>query len=311
MQDDSDAARLERLVETIDARATLRRTWSLRGGISSRMTVLEFALDDSELRRVVLRRPDGALHENPLAAANEFRLLRSLKRVGLPTPAPRLLDESGALFPAPYLVIDYIDGAPDFAANRRDAMAQLASHLVAIHRVELVGTELELLPVYAPRFIHQRDREYPDASLGAARIRDELTRNWAARPKNRPALLHGDYWPGNILWKDGKLVGVVDWEESCIGDPISDLAITRLDLLWAFGVQKMQEFTELYASTSGFDLTDLPYWDLDAALRPVFNMHEWAAAWPGLDRPDITEATMRADHRQFVAWAFDALRVAG
>lgn len=274
------------------------------------MTVLEFVVGNAT-QRVVLRQPEGALHENPLAVANEFRLLRLLKSAGLPTPTPLLVDESGDLLPAPYLVIEYIDGASDFATlNRREALTQLAAHLAAIHRVDFVDTELELLPAYVPRFVHQRDSAYPDGSLGAAGIRDALNRTWQPRPKNRPALLHGDYWPGNVLWKDGMLVGIVDWEESCIGDPIADLAITRLDLLWAFGVTPMQEFTELYASASGFDVSDLPYWDLDAALRPVFNIHEWAIAWPDLDRPDVTEATMRADHRRFVARAFDALREA-
>ena len=30
---------------------------------------------------------------------------------------------------------------------------------------------------------------------------------------NRPVLLHGDFWPGNILWRDGRLVAVIDWEK--------------------------------------------------------------------------------------------------
>ena len=25
-------------------------------------------------------------------------------------------------------------------------------------------------------------------------------------------LLHGYLWPGNLLWQDGRLVAVVDWE---------------------------------------------------------------------------------------------------
>ena len=74
----------------------------------------------------------------------------------------------------------------------------------------------------------------------------------------------------NQLSNDGgDLVGVVDWEEACIGDPLADLAIARLDLLWAFGLEPMRAFTGRYAALSGLDLYDLPLWDLDAALRPV------------------------------------------
>jgi aminoglycoside phosphotransferase (APT) family kinase protein len=110
-----------------------------------------------------------------------------------------------------------------------------------------------------------------------------------------------------VLWNGRRLVGVVDWEEACLGDPIADVAIARLEMLWAFGLEPMRVFTQRYATLSGFDLADLPYWDLDAALRPVFNLDEWAAGWPELGRPDVTEATMRAGHRTFVDLAFDAL----
>jgi aminoglycoside phosphotransferase (APT) family kinase protein len=309
MRDAADAARFARVVAALDPTAVLRRTWSLRGGISSRMTVLEMMFPDGGTQRMVLRQPDGALRGNPRAAANEFLLLQRLRAAGLPTPAPQLLDESTELFPAPYLVIEYIDGAPELSPpNVLQPMTQFASRLVVIHRVEPARAGLAFLPTYTPRFIHQRDARYPDDSLRAAHIRDVLTRAWPSRSRNRLVLLHGDYWPGNVLWKDGRIVGVVDWEEACVGEPIVDLAIARLDMLWAFGIERMHEFTNDYRTESGFDLTDLPYWDLDAALRPVFNIGEWAAGWPGFGRPDVTEATMRAGHRQFVNQAFDALR---
>jgi aminoglycoside phosphotransferase (APT) family kinase protein len=127
------------------------------------------------------------------------------------------------------------------------------------------------------------------------------------RATNGIALLHGDYWPGNVLWKNGALVGVIDWEDSQLGDPIADLAISRLDVLWAFGEGAMHELTACYQRTANIDLTDLPYWDLDAALRPVCNIAEWASSWHELGRPDVTEATLREGHRQFVAQALDAL----
>ena len=37
-------------------------------------------------------------------------------------------------------------------------------------------------------------------------------------------LVHGDYWPGNLLWQRGRLTGVVDWEEPRLGDPSRDVA---------------------------------------------------------------------------------------
>lgn len=294
---------LARVVAAIDPAAVLRRTWPLSGGISSRMTVLELVGANGQLRQLVLRQPEGALHGDPKAAANEFHLLAHLNVVGLPTPAPVILDESGELISSPYLVVEYIDGASDLIpANPNDAMAQLATQLLRIHRVDCNAAALEFVPAYVPRFVHQRDSNYPDASLGAQRIRDALATAGPARTNNPNVLLHGDYWPGNVLWKNATIVGVIDWEEACLGDPLTDLSIARLDILWAFGSGAMHEFTRRYRIDSGFDMRNLPYWDLDAALRPVFNIGEWASTG------DVTEATMRAGHQWFVDQAFAALR---
>jgi aminoglycoside phosphotransferase (APT) family kinase protein len=112
--------------------------------------------------------------------------------------------------------------------------------------------------------------------------------------------LHGDYWPGNILWKDGRLAAVIDWEDARVGDPLDDLANCRLEFLWTLGVDAMNEFTERYKSQTSIDCTNLPYWDLVAALRPCGKLSTW-----GLDA--AVEQQMRNRHRSFVDEAITAL----
>jgi aminoglycoside phosphotransferase (APT) family kinase protein len=89
-------------------------------------------------------------------------------------------------------------------------------------------------------------------------------------------LLHGDFWPGNLLWNDGELVGVLDWEEAEIGDPLVDVAVSRLDLLWAFGEEAMDTFTRRYRKQTRLDWRNLARWDLLVALRPMSNLERWA-----------------------------------
>jgi len=45
-------------------------------------------------------------------------------------------------------------------------------------------------------------------------IRNALLASWPPAQVSDPVVLHGDYWPGNVLWRDGRLVGVIDWEEA-------------------------------------------------------------------------------------------------
>jgi aminoglycoside phosphotransferase (APT) family kinase protein len=147
-----------------------------------------------------------------------------------------------------------------------------------------------------------------DDPLEEGRIRKALEPVWPLPPAHEPVLLHGDFWPGNILCREGRIAAVIDWEEAKLGDRLSDVAMSRLDLLWAFGIDAMRDFTAHYRAMTAVDLVNLPYWDLYAALRPVSNIAEWAGAWSELGRTDITEASMRAGHKEFITQAFEKLR---
>ncbi|MFP6745534.1 MAG: aminoglycoside phosphotransferase family protein, partial [Alphaproteobacteria bacterium] len=125
---------------------------------------------------------------------------------------------------------------------------------------------------------------------------------------NPRTLLHGDFWPGNILWKDGQLVAVIDWEDATRGDPLSDLAISRLDLRMIYGVDAMTAFTSRYETAAATDTTALPTWDLYAALRSAPHIDDWGEDWSDLGLDDITVDSMKAAYRSFVEEAFDSIR---
>lgn len=293
--------------------AMLKRTWQLAGGISAMMTALELAYPDGRTLRMIVRRPSTAtLKRDPHAAANEYNMLELAQSLGLRTQAPLLLDRNGTIFPAPYLVLEYIDGEPQFApADTRAMMRQLARQLAAIHHAEYARFDVSFLHVQAAGDPGASPARL-NRSLDEARIRAALG---AVRPlrRNAPALLHGDYWPGNILWRDGILAAVIDWEDAMLGDPLADLAIARLELVWIFGVDAMDTFTEHYRACISIDYSDLAYWDLVAALRFVrlagADLAAWAAFFEPFGRPDITEQSIRAHYSYFTAQAFTQLMV--
>jgi aminoglycoside phosphotransferase (APT) family kinase protein len=207
----------------------------------------------------------------------------------------------------------YIDGQPDFAPAKPDDFAwQMAGQLVRIHALDGSGADLSFLPRLGEEgsAMHQPPTQL-DASLQEGRIRDRLQAAWPFSRHNAPALLHGDYWPGNILWQAGRLSAVIDWEDAKVGDPLADLAISRLDLLWIYGREMMDAFTGHYLAGTAIDTRSLPYWDLYAALRLVrlagADLRGWAAFFHPYGRQDITEQSIRAYYQFFVAQALQKL----
>ncbi|MCL5999767.1 MAG: phosphotransferase family protein, partial [Chloroflexi bacterium] len=119
--------KFEQVVQTIVPHSKLLRTW---------------------------RRPGAAtLKQNPHAAQDEFRLLQMTQSLGLATPTPYYLDPSSRIFATPYLVVEYIEGKPEFTpAHLADCMLQTATHLTRIHRVDGSHLDLSFLPKQAQGF---------------------------------------------------------------------------------------------------------------------------------------------------------------
>jgi len=279
----------------------LLRAWPLAGGVSAQVTALEIALPDGAVTKAVVRQHGGVdLAQNPEIAADEFRLLRTLHAAGLPVPEPYYLDRSDEVLPMPYLVLEHVEGQtilePD---DLDDYLRQLATLLAAIHRVP-VPDEAFSFPPRLGRGFGERPTVL-DHSLGEGRIREALESAWPLRTLNEEALLHGDFWPGNVLWQDGRIAAVIDWEDARRGDPLADVGNARLEILWALGLEAMRCFTEIYSEiATAVDWTYLAYWDLCAALRPAGKLSGW-----GLD--ETTEKDMRDKHRWFVEQALEHL----
>lgn len=299
-----DAKKFVQVVHKIDPHSTLLHAWTLTGGLSAQVAAIEIEQTNGETKKLVVRRHGEVdLQHNPQIAADEFRLLQQLYMAGLATPQPYYLDQSGEIFPTPYLVMEYIEGQTEFApARMSDFIQQFATHLASIHEVDCSQMDVSFLPQQAQRYARkvQNRPATVDKSLDEGHIRDVLEVAWPVPQHNSSALLHGDYWPGNVLWNDGQLVAVIDWEDAEIGDPLADIANSRLELLWAFGNEAMQSFTECYQALTTLDFTNLPYWDLWAALRPAFCIAEWAGN-------ETVEQRMRERHRRFITQAFEQL----
>jgi aminoglycoside phosphotransferase (APT) family kinase protein len=296
--------RFQRLIHEVAPGSRLRSLERLTGGVSAELTALELELPDGIIEKVVVRcYGERDLAQNPDVATDEYRLLEILQLTSIPVPRPRLVDAQGHLMSRPCLVIDYIDGSTESAPDEVEPLIDRLSEVLSeIHSIDPGQVDLSFLPRATGAFdrVIAKTSEAPDETLSERQIRDALASVWPMVQVNASTLLHGDCWPGNVLWRDGDLVAVVDWEDAAVGDPLVDLANARLEALWLYGPEAMKRFTDQYLNTNPIDLGNLPYWDLCVALRPVSQLAGW-----GLE-PE-TEQLMRERHRYFVDKALSRL----
>lgn len=241
-------------------------------------------------RMAVARVPSkyiGMMVEDPVAY--EAATLQALDLPSLTTPQVLAANEEMTL-------LTYCPGhATADPTAIDDYYGKFARALAAIHRAPTAGFE-HLLPMripYQPRPAPWRS-DVPEKELIDALM--ELP-----QPSLAPQVLrHGDFWPGNVLWADGEISAVIDWENALLGPAVADLAISQLDMWWIGGESAMREFTSAYLQEHPIPQEDMRYWQIRASLRPLANLEEWAAPYASLARPDVTPDGIVSGLREFV-----------
>lgn len=299
------AESLAAIVAGVEPGAVVVGASGLPGGLSSWMTVVEVERADGSQHRLVVRRGRRPDAERPtLPFGHEFALLEHLHARGVPVARPRAFDDSGQIIPQAYIVLDFVHGTTPFRADDPRATAvQMAEVLAAIHDLDAADPVLSRLPSQVDRMqdwvIEDLTRRELDLTLREDLIRSHLDDHWPP-PAAEVCLLHADLFPGNVIWEDGSIAAVIDWEAAALGDPMADLATTRLDLRWAYGAGAARTFTERYLELTDRSTATLPIWELVSSLRPAGAVSLWATDMAAHGRPDITAASMRAEHRAHV-----------
>jgi len=159
----------------------------------------------------------------------------------LPIPVPLAQGTPGAGFPWPWSVYGWLDGA-DAGTGRIDDLTtfatDLAAFLTALQDVDATDGPLPGAHNWyrgAPLDHYDAESRRAISALGDAVDGRAATRAWEAalsttwqRP---PRWFHGDVAVGNLLVRDGRLAGVLDFGTCGVGDPACDLVIawTLLD----------------------------------------------------------------------------------
>ena len=263
-------------------------TWiRLQGGHSN----LTYRINDSEGRAAVIRRPpQGELLPKAHDMSREWALISALGPTAVPVAPAMAFCESPEVTGAWFYVMGLIDGQPLYSAQEtegripqkgRQTLAwSFVDVLADLHTLDPDGIGLSDLGKkedYVGRQLRTwfrswtssiNDAEYDDPR--AHEIREYLAGNI---PDQGPAkVVHGDYGLHNcLIGASYKVVAVVDWEISTLGDPLADLGYALN--AWAEpgegregaatalpGFPKRAELAARYEERSGRDLSKLNYY---------------------------------------------------
>jgi aminoglycoside phosphotransferase (APT) family kinase protein len=232
----------------LGARVTSAR--ALRGGMSSAVHLLTAEHPHGGSVQAVLRRyvrPD-VNEEEPDIAKQEAEVLRFVEPLDLPTPRLLAVDPTGDEAGVPALLMSRLPGRVDWWPKDAEAWLRgLAEVLPRIHASPLSSAPGVIRP-FAP--YRQKSYEPPSWARHPAMWEEAVEIFHGPAPDEHVAFIQRDFHPGNVLWRCGKVSGVVDWQAASIGPAALDVAHCRANLL-GYGRDVADRFTVLWEQASG------------------------------------------------------------
>jgi aminoglycoside phosphotransferase (APT) family kinase protein len=313
-QDDVAGIDREQVTAWLEQRADVTAPLAfdiIQGGRSN----LTYVVTDAEGRRVVLRRPPlhGVL-ESAHDMGREHRIISALAQAAVPVPATIGFEDDDSVTGAPFYVMEHVKGVvlrdADAAAStldaatRRAASEHLVDVLVDLHAVDVdaVGLgDLARREDYLARQLKRWRGQLHQARTRELPVLDEVHDRLAAAIPTQPGatIVHGDYRLDNLMLDpaDGRVLAVLDWELTTLGDPLADLGLLLVywadpgdDLLPLLdapttveGFLPRREVAARYAERSGRDLTEIDYyvafgyWKLACILEGVYSRYSSGA----------------------------------
>jgi aminoglycoside phosphotransferase (APT) family kinase protein len=252
----------------------------LAGGRSKQTIMLSLTdVGGKTLERVIRR--DLVVAITGATVVDEYRVLVALADRGYPVPRPHWLETDTSWLGSAFMVMDKVEGrlAGDVfdAPESRECVLRSATVLGELHSLPAA----ELAPTLRPAMQSALDRPQ------LRHLVLELQRTWATssraaciamdavftwlldnveRVQPLTSVVHGDYSYHNILFEQGALSAVMDWELVRIGHPAEDLGYIRAAVL---NRVDWEDFMAAYRAGGGADVQhrDVVFFCLLSKLR--------------------------------------------
>lgn len=248
----------------------------------------------SVAKELVVRRHQagGPLHVGT-DRVTEFKVMKSLESTPVPVPRVYWAEADSKWLGEPFFIMDRVVGSSSTQELQADPelkgeiARQFVEILAALHTLDWEKLGLSFLGVpergedCAVREVQKWESIYRSQMLDTQPLLEEelvWVKKNAPRQVERVSLLWGDPGPGNFLYKDGKITGVVDWELAHLGDPMDDLGF----LLWRTGrteeLMERQELLEYYERMSGIKVNEesIEYYQVLSNVRTAIMCHSAA-----------------------------------
>jgi aminoglycoside phosphotransferase (APT) family kinase protein len=274
-------------------------------------------------RRFVLRRkPPGKLLPSAHAVDREYRVIKALHPTGFPVARPHVLCEDESVIGTAFYVMDFVEGRvlwdqslPGMSKAERAAIWDELNRVISqLHLVDYRAVGLESFGKpgnYIERQVTRWSKQYQASETEPMEAMNNLI---AWLPKNIPpetgtTVVHGDFRLDNTIYhpSEPKILALLDWELSTLGDPLADFAyhcmswhippgqfrgIAGLDLA-SLGIPTEKEYVARYCERTGKKPIDPTHWDFYLA----YNLFRIAAILQGI-RKRVVDGTAASAHAQ-------------
>jgi len=264
-----------------------------------------FQLITPAIRYVLRKQPPGELLPSAHQVDREYRVMDALWETDVPVPKMYCLCEDPSIIGTKFYVMEMVEGRlftestlPSLNPEERRAIfLELARVMALLHMVDVAAVGLSEFGRPGNYYERQIGRWTKQYEASKTEQLDNMDRLIAWLPDNIPnqastVVVHGDYRLGNVLIHptEPKIVAVLDWELSTLGDGLADLGylcqeyhgesyedegLVNVDFE-ATGIPTEDEFIAEYCTHAGRDQIDNWHFYL------IYNMFRSAAIIQGV-----------------------------
>ncbi|KAF2035923.1 aminoglycoside phosphotransferas-like protein [Setomelanomma holmii] len=288
-----------------------------------------YQLTDKNGKKYVMRKkpPGQLLSKTAHKVDREYRIIHALEKTDVPVPKAYCLCQDEKVIGTDFYIMEFLDGRifedpaiPDVTPEERTKMWHSAiTTLARFHRVSPASVNLSSYGKPSG-FYNRQIATFNTISKSQAAAKDAETgvpvgkiphqddmvaffSDSSTQPQDRATFVHGDYKIDNVVFHktEPRVIGILDWEMSTIGHPLSDIN----NLLAPYLTASSSKAQSIGRAHTGFQPGATP------GLPTRDQLIQWYSEVAGWDpRPDFTWGDAFSTYRSAIIMQGIAARYA-